>query len=123
MAKLDIANLDMRQIIFLLNKEYGPNTLILASRAKGIKIKHISTGSYALDFGLGGGFPENRIIEVRGPFSSFKSTISITSLANFQKKYRDEEGYGLYLDVEKTFDGLYASKLGVDLDKLVLVNP
>lgn len=120
-ARIDISDMAIDEAIDALNKKYGSNTLIIASRAKAIELRFISTGAYALDIALGGGFPENRIIEIRGPFSSFKSTLSLMSLRNFQKKY--EDGYGLYIDLEKTFDRVYASNLGVDLDRLVLVNP
>lgn len=117
----DYSGLSATELVVALNKKYGSNTLVLASEATGIEINHIATGSHALDFALGGGFPQNRIIEIRGPFSSFKSTISLCSTRNFQRKYPD--GFGVYIDVEKTFGTKYAAKLGVDLDRLILVNP
>jgi recombination protein RecA len=120
-ARLDLSDYSVEEAVAKLNEVYGQNTLIIASQAKAVELKHISTGAYALDLALAGGWPENRIIEVRGPYSSFKSTISLMSLRNFQRKY--EDGYGLYIDLEKTFDRIYAEALGVDLDRLVIVNP
>jgi recombination protein RecA len=120
-AGLDIASMSMDEICEALNKKYGVNTIIRASEAKGAEIRYISTGSYALDFGLGGGFPMNRIIELRGPFSSFKSTLSLYTIKNFLRKH--EEGIAIYIDLEKSFDRKYASNIGIDLDRVFIVNP
>jgi len=119
-AGLDLSDMSMDEIINVLNKKYGVNTIIRASDAKGVEIKFISTGAFALDFGLGGGLPENRIIEIRGPFSSFKSTISLYAAKNFLRKY--PEGIVIYLDLEKSFDRKYARRIGVDLKRVYIVN-
>jgi recombination protein RecA len=121
-AMLDLSGMtDIAEVIATLRSRYGDNTLILGSEAKGVKMAHVSTGSYALDIALGGGLPQNRIIEFRGQFSSFKSTISLTGAACFQKKH--PTGFVVYIDLEKSFDADYAQKLGVDLDRLILINP
>ena len=117
----DIGAMTIKEAIAHLNKIYGDNTIICAADADGTDISFTSTGSYALDVALGGGWPENRVIEIRGAFSSFKSTISLTSIVNFQRKY--EDGYAVYVDVEKSFDRRYARRLGVDLTRLLIVNP
>jgi recombination protein RecA len=119
-AGLDISGMTMEEVVEALNKKYGANTIICADDAKGAEIKFVSTGSYALDLALGGGFPENRIIEIRGPFSSFKSTISLFTVKNFLKKY--PEGRAIYIDLEKSFDRIYAKRLGIDLKRVYLVN-
>jgi recombination protein RecA len=119
-AGLDMAAMDIDEVIESLNKKYGDNTIIRASEAKGAEIKFIATGPYALDFALGGGFPENRIIELYGPFSSFKSTISLYTSRNFLRKY--SSGVVIYIDLEKSFDPKYAKQLGIDLQRVLLVN-
>lgn len=114
---------DMASIIAELNKQYGANTLVIASDVVklGVDIIHIRTGCVALDLALGGGLPRNRITEIRGPFSSFKSTLSLTAVAAFQQQYPD--GWAVYIDLERSFDPRYAQRLGVDLRRLVIVNP
>jgi protein RecA len=69
---------------------------------------------------LGGGLPENRIIEIRGPYSSFKTTISLYAAKTFLRKY--EDGIMIYLDLEKSFDRKYARKIGLDLTRVYIVN-
>jgi len=113
--------MDTESVVAQLNKKYGENSLIVARKARGMLVRFFSTGCYALDFGMGGGIPENRITEFRGPYSSLKSTLSLLSAANFQRKYDD--GVVFFVDMERTFDPDYADCLGVDLDRIIIVNP
>lgn len=119
---IDLSAMSIEEAIESLNKKYGLNTVIMASDAKTL-LRTISTGSYALDFALGGGLPETRLIEINGPFSSFKSTISLRTARSFQKKYPGDKGLVIYIDLEKTFDAKYAASLGVNLARVLLVNP
>lgn len=121
---LNLAGLSLAEGMALVNKRYGANTVILASKAHASSgVKRISTGITALDIALGGGLPEGRFIEFHGPYSSFKSTTSLVTIAGFQRKYKIEGGLGLYIDLERTLDTSYAKKLGVDLNRLMILNP
>ncbi len=80
----------------------------------------ISTGSIALDAALGiGGFPRGRICEIYGPESSGKTTIALQVIAEAQKK----GGMAAFIDVEHALDPIYARKLGVDVDNLLVSQP
>ena len=80
----------------------------------------ISTGSISLDTALGiGGFPKGRIIEIYGPESSGKTTLAIHAIAEAQKK----GGIAAFIDAEHAFDPVYARKLGVDVDNLLVSQP
>lgn len=120
LARLDLKNQDVVGIIAQVNKKYGENTLVLASDATGLHLKFISTGVYALDFAIGGGIPENRITELRGNFSTLKSTVCNKAIANFQRKYPD--GLAFFEDGEKSFDPVYAQLVGVDPHRVVIIN-
>lgn len=121
-SSLDLSELDLDDAIKLINKKYGANTVLLASNASAASIvSRIPTGIFAMDFALGGGWPEGRIIELHGPFSSFKSTTSLVGIRSFQKKYTD--GLGIYIDLERTYDTKHSELIGVDQSRLLLVNP
>lgn len=118
---LALDGLDSASLVSSLNRKYGANTLIIAKEAKGMLVSFFSTGCYAIDFATGGGIPENRITEIKGPYSSLKSTISIISGSEFQKKYSN--GIVFYVDMERTFDPEYAQALGLDLKRTIVINP
>jgi recombination protein RecA len=120
-AGIDLTGNSIDAIIEKLNTRYGANTLVLATKALGLRIEFISTGVYKLDAAMGGGIPKNRITELRGPFSSLKTTIIHTTEANFQQTHK--KGMVFHIDVEKTLDVDYAKKLGCDLKRFVIVNP
>lgn len=119
--RLSLKGLDLNGAIATINKKYGENTLILSSKAEGLVKRFVSTGVYALDFALGGGIPENRITEIRGGYSSLKSTVLLKTIAAFQKKYPD--GKPFYVDLEHSYDPEYAKLLGVDPDRLGVIEP
>lgn len=119
--RLSLSGMDAKAIVGLLNSKYGANTVIQASRAVGMRIRFTSSGVYRLDFALGGGFPRNRITEIRGPFSSGKTTVALMSIAKFQQE--SAKGLAAYIDLERTFDPAYAQSLGCDLDRILLVSP
>ena len=84
------------------------------------KIDSISTGSISIDAALGvGGLPKGRIIEIFGPESSGKTTLTIHAIAECQKK----GGIAAFIDAEHAFDRFYAEKLGVDINDLLISQP
>ena len=102
-----------------INKDYGEGT-IMAMSDKRDPIESISTGSLGLDIALGiGGLPKGRIVEIYGPESSGKTTISIQVIAAAQKA----GGLCAIIDMEQSFDSSYAENLGVDLSMLDITQP
>ena len=103
-----------------LNKTYGKGTIMSLGENTVTEVKSVSTGSLGLDLALGiGGFPEGRIIEIYGPESSGKTTLTIHAIAESQKA----GGTALFVDAEHAFDKKYAKNLGVDVDKLLISQP
>src|SRR6187402_2161765 len=103
-----------------IEKDYGKGSVMMMNE-KGInEMEVISTGSIVLDSALGiGGFPKGRIIEIYGPESSGKTTVAIHVIAEAQKK----GGMCAIIDAEHAFDSVYARKLGVDVDNLLISQP
>lgn len=121
-ARVSLSGMSIRAIQEMLNAKYGANTLITSAAAKGLVKRFTSTGVYALDFALGGGgIPENRITEIRGSYSSLKTTVMLRSIANHQIKYPD--GLAGVIDLERCYDPDYAHILGCDPDRTFVVNP
>lgn len=104
-----------------LNKKYGEGTVMRASEAVGLNVQRFSTGCFRLDFALGGGLPQCRMIEIFGNESAGKTTIVLSSIAQFQKKYKN--GIAVLIDFERTFDPNYAKNLGVNIDYLLVISP
>ena len=103
-----------------LEKTYGKGTVMRLNDESVVDIPCISTGSLGLDIALGiGGFPRGRIIEIYGPESSGKTTLAMHSIAEAQKL----GGIAAFVDAEHAFDKLYAEKLGIDLDNLLVSQP
>jgi recombination protein RecA len=92
----------------------------LGSRDLGLATDAVSTGSLGLDIALGiGGLPRGRVIEIYGPESSGKTTLALHVVAEVQKK----GGTAAYVDAEHALDPVYAKKLGVDIDELLISQP
>lgn len=103
-----------------LEKSYGKGTIMKLGDTAVEPIESISTGSIGLDIALGiGGLPKGRIIEIYGPESSGKTTLAIHAIAEAQKK----GGIAAFIDAEHAFDKFYASKLGVDIENLLISQP
>ena len=103
-----------------IEKDYGKGSVMLLGEKQKEKMEVISTGSLGLDVALGvGGFPRGRIVEIYGPESSGKSTISLHTIAEAQKA----GGICAIIDAEHAFDANYARKLGVDVDNLIISQP
>ncbi|MGB2662280.1 MAG: recombinase RecA [Candidatus Omnitrophota bacterium] len=103
-----------------IEKDYGEGAIMKMNEECKKKVESISTGSVALDMALGtGGFPRGRVIEVFGPESSGKTTLTLSVLANAQKM----GGEVAFIDAEHAFDSTYAQKIGVNLDNLLVSQP
>ena len=103
-----------------IEKNYGKGSIMKLGDRPDETFEAISTGSISLDTALGiGGFPKGRIIEIYGPESSGKTTLAIHAIAECQKK----GGIAAFIDAEHAFDPIYARKLGVDIDNLLVSQP
>src|SRR5947208_919510 len=104
-----------------IEKQFGKGSILrLGAKEAIIPVSAISTGSISLDYALGvGGLPRGRICEIFGPESSGKTTIALQVIAEAQKK----GGMAAFIDVEHALDPIYARKLGVDVDNLLVSQP
>ena len=103
-----------------LEKTYGQGTVMKLSDESIIDIPSIPTGSIGLDIALGiGGIPKGRVIEIYGPESSGKTTLSMHCIAEAQKK----GGIAAFIDAEHAFDKSYAERLGIDTENLLISQP
>ena len=112
-AALEMA---LRQI----EKQFGKGSIMKLGEQAGLTVETVPSGSLALDIALGvGGMPRGRIIEIYGPESSGKTTVALHAIAEVQKI----GGQAAFIDAEHALDPLYASKLGVNIDELLLSQP
>ncbi|MBB4118357.1 MAG: recombinase RecA [Mesonia hippocampi] len=103
-----------------LDKTYGKGTVMKMSDQAVQDVEAISSGSLGLDLALGvGGYPRGRIIEIYGPESSGKTTLTLHAIAEAQKA----GGIAAFIDAEHAFDRFYAEKLGIDIDSLIISQP
>jgi recombination protein RecA len=103
-----------------LDKTYGKGTVMRLSETKVLDVPVISTGSLGLDLALGiGGVPRGRVVEIYGPESSGKTTLTMHCIAEAQKA----GGMAAFIDAEHAFDRTYAEKLGINLDQLLISQP
>ncbi len=103
-----------------LDKTYGKGTVMKMGDSAVQEVDVISTGSLGLDVALGvGGYPRGRVIEIYGPESSGKTTLTLHAIAEAQKK----GGIAAFIDAEHAFDRYYAEKLGVDIENLIISQP
>ncbi|WP_152285853.1 recombinase RecA [Flavicella marina] len=103
-----------------LDKAYGKGAVMKMGDVAHVDVESISSGSLGLDLALGvGGYPKGRIIEIYGPESSGKTTLTIHAIAEAQKA----GGIAAFIDAEHAFDRYYAENLGVDIDNLIISQP
>ena len=103
-----------------LDKTYGKGSVMKLGDQTIEKVESISSGSIGLDIALGvGGYPKGRVVEIYGPESSGKTTLTLHAIAECQKA----GGIAAFIDAEHAFDRFYAEKLGVDLGELVISQP
>src|SRR5574342_117001 len=110
-----------RRILTLIEKQFGRGSIMrLVSREAVANGGIIPTGSLSLDAALGvGGMPRGRVIEIFGPESSGKTTLSLHVIAEAQRR----GGMAAFIDAEHALDAEYAKKLGVDIDNLLVSQP
>ena len=115
-AKLKALKLTMDR----MDKAYGKGTVMKMGDAPVIEVESIPTGSLTLDIALGvGGYPMGRVVEIYGPESSGKTTLTLHAIAECQRK----GGIAAFIDAEHAFDRFYAEKLGIDIDNLIISQP
>ncbi len=103
-----------------IERSFGKGSVMRLGDKKAMDVEAVSTGSLGLDIALGiGGLPKGRIIEIYGPESSGKTTLALHSVAEAQKN----GGVCAFIDAEHALDPIYAGKLGVDLDDLLISQP
>jgi recombination protein RecA len=103
-----------------LDKTYGKGTVMKMGDSEIEKVEAISSGSLTLDGALGvGGYPKGRVIEIYGPESSGKTTLTLHAIAECQKA----GGIAAFIDAEHAFDRFYAQNLGVNIDELIISQP
>jgi recombination protein RecA len=103
-----------------LDKTYGKGAVMKMGDSAVEQVEVIPTGSLGLDLALGvGGYPKGRVIEIYGPESSGKTTLTLHAIAEAQKK----GGIAAFIDAEHAFDRYYAEKLGVDIENLIISQP
>lgn len=114
--KLKVLQLTLDKI----EKSYGKGAIMKLGDNPVQDVEFISTGSIGIDVALGvGGFPKGRVVEIYGPESSGKTTLALHAIAESQKK----GGIAAFIDAEHAFDSSYASKLGVDIENLLISQP
>ena len=114
-GKLKALGLAQEQII----KQFGDGAIRRLGDTTTVDVELISSGSLSLDLALGGGYPKGRIVEVYGPESSGKTTLTLHAIAEMQKK----GGTAAFIDAEHALDPAYARRLGVDTDNLLVSQP
>ena len=114
-ARAQALNLAISQI----TKNFGDGSIMKLGDAKKIDVQLIPSGSLSLDLALGGGYPKGRIIEIYGPESSGKTTLTLHAIAEIQK----QGGTAAFIDAEHALDPAYAKRIGVDTANLLISQP
>ncbi len=110
----------LEMAISSIEKQYGKGAVMRLGGKDVVRVPAVSTGSLGLDIALGiGGYPRGRIIEIFGPEASGKTTLALQAVAEVQK----QGGTAVYIDAEHALDVVYARKIGVDIDNLLISQP
>lgn len=102
-----------------IEKQFGKGSIMKLGEAQRVNVETISTGSLSLDIALGGGVPKGRVVEIYGPESSGKTTLTLHVIAEIQR----QGGTAAFIDAEHALDPSYAKRIGVDTDNLLLSQP
>lgn len=103
-----------------IEKQFGKGSIMKLGSSTHLNVEVIPTGALTLDYALGvGGLPRGRIIEIFGPEASGKTTVTLSSIREIQKK----GGVAAFIDAEHAFDSIYAKKIGVNLNDLLISQP
>lgn len=114
-GKLKALGLAMDQI----TKQFGDGSIMKLGEAKKVDVELLPSGALSLDIALGGGYPKGRIIEIYGPESSGKTTLTLHAIAEIQR----QGGTAAFIDAEHALDPSYARRVGVDTDNLLVSQP
>ncbi len=114
-GKLKALGLAMEQI----EKQFGTGAIMRLGEQKHADVEFISSGALSLDLALGGGYPKGRVIEIYGPESSGKTTLTLHAIAEVQRS----GGTAAFIDAEHALDPAYAKRLGVDTNNLLISQP
>ncbi len=114
-GKLKALGLAQEQI----NKQFGDGAIRRLGDTQTIDVELISSGALSLDLALGGGYPKGRVVEIYGPESSGKTTLTLHAIAEIQK----QGGTAAFVDAEHALDPAYARRVGVDTDNLLVAQP
>ncbi|KAF1857136.1 hypothetical protein Lal_00042762 [Lupinus albus] len=120
MSSLDDKKKALALVLEKMDKTYGKGTVMKMSDSAVEEVEVIPSGSLGLDIALGvGGYPKGRVIEIYGPESSGKTTLTMHAIAESQKA----GGIAAFIDAEHAFDAVYAKKLGIDVENLIISQP
>lgn len=118
-GKNDGKNKALNLAVDQIEKQFGKGAIMRLGESQKVKVDTYSSGSLSLDVALGGGIPRGRVVEIYGPESSGKTTLTLHALAEVQKA----GGTAAFIDAEHALDPQYAKKIGVDLDSLLISQP
>lgn len=102
-----------------IEKQFGKGSIMKLGEGHKVNVETVSTGSLSLDIALGGGLPKGRVVEVYGPESSGKTTLTLHAIAEVQRR----GGTAAFIDAEHALDPAYAKRIGVDIENLLLSQP
>jgi len=102
-----------------IERNFGKGSIMRLGDASRMRVETIGTGALTLDLALGGGYPKGRVVEVYGPESSGKTTLTLHAIAEVQKR----GGVAAFVDAEHALDPVYAAALGVDIENLLVSQP
>jgi recombination protein RecA len=109
----------LSQALAMIEKQFGVGSVMTLGSQAGIAVETIGSGSIALDAALGGGYAKGRVVEIYGPESSGKTTLTLHAIAEVQRA----GGTAAFIDAEHALDPEYARKIGVNVDELVISQP
>lgn len=120
MKKTETDTKDLDKILSDIEKQFGKGSIMKLGENTHMKVDVVSSGCLSLDIALGvGGYPRGRIVEIYGPESSGKTTFALQAIASVQK----QGGRAAFIDAEHALDPVYAEKLGVNINELLLSQP
>ena len=99
-----------------IERNFGKGSIMRLGDASRMRVETISTGALTLDLALGGGYPKGRVVEIYGPESSGKTTLTLHAIAEVQRR----GGVAAFVDAEHALDPVYAASLGVDIENLLV---
>ena len=106
-------------VVGQIERNFGKGAIMRLGDASKMRVETISTGALTLDLALGGGYPKGRVVEIYGPESSGKTTLTLHAIAEIQRN----GGVAAFVDAEHALDPVYAASLGVDVENLLVSQP